>query len=110
VGQRGSQHVVTQQLVSSSPDEIVVTWTSRPSWARRTAHFDVFTADSTGSYTVEQNFLEINTELNTLCLEPGDCDTYTTWAMNAHAGDGVNDLKTDVQMTRVRRRAAARRQ
>jgi hypothetical protein len=25
VGQRGSQHVVTQQLVSSSPDEIVVT-------------------------------------------------------------------------------------
>jgi hypothetical protein len=60
----------------------------------------VFTADSSGSYTVEQNFFEINTEVNTLCLEPGDCDTYTTWAMNAHAGDGVNDLKTDVQMTR----------
>jgi hypothetical protein len=59
---------------------------------------------------VEQNFFEINTEVNTLCWEPGDCDAYTTWAMNAHAGDGVNDLKTDVQMTRVRRRAAARRQ
>jgi hypothetical protein len=49
---------------------------------------------------VQQNFFEINTEVDTLCLAPGDCDTYTTWAMNAHAGDGVNDLKTDVQMTR----------
>jgi hypothetical protein len=56
---------------------------------------------------VRQNFFEINTEVDTLCLEPGDCDTYTTWAMNAHAGDGVNDLKTDVQMTTrgIRRRA-----
>jgi Xaa-Pro aminopeptidase len=47
----------------------------------------------------EQNYFEIATQMNAICAEPGDCDEYTTWTMAAHAGDGVNDLKTDVAMT-----------
>ena len=64
-----------------------------------TAHFDVFTADSSGSYTVEQSHFEIQTQFNAVCVEPGECSEYTTRAMSAHAGAGVNDLKTHVAMT-----------